>query len=65
MFKEIKKHMKPQKENPAEHFKPTKEDVFPTLTQSYWANPNSAKGTIVTSNESSGVCIETRRHEGI
>lgn len=64
MFQKINKHMKGQKENPAEHMKPTHEDVLPTLTQTYWANPNSSEGIIKTSAESSGKCVVTTRHEG-
>lgn len=64
MFKKIDKHMKGQKENPAEHMKPTHEDEFPKLTQTYWANPNSSQAIIETKAESSGKCVVTRRHEG-
>lgn len=65
MFQKIDKHMKKQKENPAEQFKPSAEDKFPTLTQQYWANPNDQKGTIETCSYHAGIKEKSRRMEGV
>lgn len=65
MFPEVKKHMKGQKENPAEKFRPTHEDEMPKLTERYWANPNSQEALIVTKAESSGKCVYSKRKEGV
>lgn len=65
MFKEIKKHMEAQKENPAEHFRPSAEDKFPRLTQEYWSNPNSSRGKIETCSYKAGIKEQYERSEGI
>lgn len=65
MLEKISKHMKPQKENPAEQFRPSQEDKFPTLTQHYWANPNSQRGVIETCSYGAGIKETSRREEGI
>lgn len=65
MFKEIKKHMPGQKENPAEHFQPSAEDKFPTLTQHYWKDPNSQKGVIEVYSCHGATEMKHRREEGV
>lgn len=65
MFEKINKHMKGQKENPAEQFKPSAEDKFPRLTQEYWANPNAQKGTIETCSYHAGIKESSVRKEGV
>lgn len=65
MFQAIKKHMKGQKENPAEHFKPSHEDKFPKLTEQYWAHPNDSKGTIETCSYKAGIKEKSMRKEGL
>jgi hypothetical protein len=65
MFKEVKKHMHEHVENPAKKFKPTDEDKMPTLTQTYWANPNSQRGEIEICSYGAGIKETTRRSEGV
>ena len=65
MFKKIDKHMPAQKENPAEHMKPTKEDKFPRLTEQYWANPNSAEGIIEKCSYHAGIKEVSKHKEGL
>lgn len=79
-MEKINKHMKGQKQNPAEEFRLTNEDEFkkPSLEEVYWKNPNSARGTIAMCTqarnelpegprpyETSPIKVETRRTEGI
>jgi len=65
MFKKINKHMEKQKENPAEHFRPSQEDKFPKLTEMYWANPNSQRGVIEICSYKSGLPESERKTEGV
>lgn len=65
MFVKIEKHMKGQKENPANKFKPSHEDVFPTLTETYWADPNSERGTIEICSYKSGLKESAKKTEGV
>ena len=65
MFKKINKHMPDKVPNPAEEFRPSKEDKFPNLTAEYWADPNSQRGMIETCSYSSGIKESSKRSEGI
>ena len=63
MFKKIDKHMPAQKENPAEHMKPSKEGKFPKLTEHYWANPSD--GIVQRCSENAGIKEYSKHKEGL
>lgn len=67
MFEKIDKHMKAQKENPAEDFQLTHEAKFqmPTLEKMYWANPNDQKGSFARcAYDVGGIRAEVHYKEG-
>lgn len=66
-MKEIKKHMKPMKSDPAMEVRLSHEDEFqkPRLEQIYWENPNSCHGTISRLVRDDQIRVEVHSREGI